>query len=117
MAKKHMKKCLTSLIIREMQTQTIMRQYLISTKMATINKTENKKYWQRCEEIERLVPVGKNVEWGSHCGKQQFLKILKIEVLYDPAILLMGIIPKRIEGIIVKRYLYIHIHCSIIHNI
>ena len=43
MAKKHMKKHFTSLIIREMQIKTTMRYNLIPVRMVMINKSINKK--------------------------------------------------------------------------
>ena len=46
----HMKRCRTSLNIKEMQIKTTVRYHLIPIRMAIIKKTTNKKCWQGCGE-------------------------------------------------------------------
>ena len=99
MANKHMKRCSTSLIIRETQIKTKMRHHLMSIRMAAIQKSTNNKWWRGCEEkgtflhcwweCKLVQPLWRTV-W-------RFLKKLEIELSYNLAIPLLGIDMRKQE--------------------
>ena len=93
------KRCSTSLIIREMQIKTTMSYRIILFRMAMIKNSTHSICWRECGvkgmllhcwfECKLIQPLWKMV-W-------RFLKNLGIKPPYDPATPLLGIYPEEIK--------------------
>lgn len=114
-ANSHTRRCCGPLITKEVQIQTSRRHHLTPVRMVTVQQPPQKAgVGKNVEKLGRLSTAGgmekkgaASVEHG--VGVPQ--NMISMELASDPPILLLGIYPKEVSGVL-ERYLHTHVHSS-----
>ena len=117
MANRHMKRCSTSRIIREMQIKTTMRYNCLPVRMAIINKSTSSRFWGGCGERgtrlycwweRRLVQL----LWKQYGDTSK----IKNRSAFWPRYPTSGNISEGTQNNNSEEHKHPYVHCSIIYN-
>ena len=111
---KHMKRCLISLIFREMQIKTTMRYHLMLVRVSAIRKSKNNQCWRRCGENATLLPCWWECKLVQPLWRTVFSLKTGNRTAIWPSNPTLGHTHRGNQNW--KRHLYPNVHCSTVYS-